>query len=109
MNEGYAYQIPQADLVAVPEIRVGDRVYAVNNRMSAFTAISQGLAMRGEQESELDVILRIALGPAALDEIKAQDLPFPAMRRLVVLAMAAVQDISEAEAERRFQDGTARG
>jgi len=97
------YGIDNAALAEKPEIRLGDRIYKVDNRMSIFANITRELRERGEDESELSVILRNALGQAAYDEIAAQDLPFPIMRRLVVLAMAAVQGIGEDEAERRFQ------
>jgi|GEM_PF-1625975 len=100
---GKLYTVDSAMLAARPEIRLGDRVFAVDNRMSVFLQITKELQERGTEESELDIILRNALGAAAYEEIAAQDLPFPVMRRLVVLAMAAVQDIEEDEAERRFQ------
>ena len=104
---GRLYTVDGALLEARPEIRLGDRVFAVDNRMSVFLQITKELQARGEDESELDIILRNALGAEAYTEIVARDLPFPVMRRLVVLAMAAVQDIEEEEAERRFQRETA--
>jgi len=97
------YGIDNAQLAERPEIRLGDKIYPVDNRMSVFVNITKELRERGEDESELTVILRNALGEKACAEIAAQDLPFPIMRRLVVLAMAAVQGIAEDEAERRFQ------
>ena len=100
---GRLYAVDGALLDARPEIRLGDRVYAVDNRMSVFLQITKDLEARAADESELDIILRHALGAEAYAEIVAQDLPFAVMRRLVVLAMAAVQDIEEDEAERRFQ------
>ena len=99
------YGIDSAALTEKPELRLGDKIYAVDNRMSVFVSITKELRERGADESELAIILRNALGAAAYEEIAARDLPFPIMRRLVVLAMAAVQGIGEDEAERRFQRG----
>jgi len=99
------YTVDPALVTERPEIRIGDKVYAVDNRMSVFLQMDTALRNRSEAESEIDVILRHALGETALEAIHALDIPFPAMRRLIVLVMAAVQDIAEDEAERRFQLG----
>ncbi len=111
---GKIYTLDNKLLTETPEIRVGDKIYPVDSRMKTFKKMDDALKKAGEsrksqdsQESEdqdeFDIIITHALGANALKEIKERDIPFPAMRKLVVLIMAAMQDIEEEEAERRFR------
>ena len=98
------YAMDERLLTEKPEIRIGDRVYAVDNRMRTFEAMNGALNEPGGNGREFEIVLRHALGEKAYEEISDMDLSFPAMHRVVVLIMAAMQDITEEQAESRFQN-----
>ena len=80
-------------LTDTPEIRIGDKIYPVDNRQKTVKKIMT-LSVSGESAEasmeKLDEALRLALGTKAFREIDEQDLPFPAQQKLFELIMAAV-------------------
>ena len=97
------YTISQEKLLRQPEIRVGDRIYAVDNRLSTFMRIS-ALIKEGKS-ADYEIILSEALGENALAELLEMDLPYPVMQELIVLATAAIQGIEPDEVRPRFRAG----
>ena len=97
------YEVEKVLLDAKPEVRVGDKVYLVDNRMSTFVKMNRELAEAKTELSEFDIILECGLGREAAGEIGTMDLSFAAMQRIVLLVMAAMQGVSEEEAMRRFR------
>jgi len=97
------YEVDRVLLDVKPEIRVGDRVFAVDDRMSTFIKMNRVLAEAETQVVEFDVVISHGLSDEALMEIKAMELSFAATHRVAMLVMAAMQGISEDEARRRFQ------
>lgn len=80
-------------LTDTPEIRIGDKIYPVDNRQKTVKKI-MALSVSGDSvEASLenvDEALNLALGPKAFREIDEQNLPFPAQQKLFELIMAAV-------------------
>ena len=105
------YKIDGEKLDRRPELRLGDRIYSVDNRLSTFRKISLMLSENeelGQRNDEFEVVVGQALGACAYDEILAMDLPFAAMQELVIIILAAIQDLTPEEARRRFR-GTGGG
>ena len=100
------YTLDSALLRDVPEIRVGERIYFVDNRMSTFLAMNKLIRERGET-CEFEIVVKAALGEDAFLEIAALDMPFAAAQQLVILILAAMQDITEEEAKARFRPARA--
>ena len=76
-----------------PEMRIGDKIYPVDNRQKTVKKI-MALSVSGDSvEASLenvDEALNLVLGPKAFREIDEQNLPFPAQQKLFELIMAAV-------------------
>lgn len=85
-----------------PEIRVGDRVFCIDNRLSVYRAINKALQDE-PQADELEVVLKNALGEGAFAEIIEMDLAFAAMQEMLFIVLAAIQDLPLEEAQKRFR------
>jgi len=98
------YKIAEDKLDFKPELRLGDRIYSIDNRLSVFRKISKLLsAAEGEEVDEFFVVLSNALGEGAYSEILDLDLPFSVMQEMVVIVLAAIQDLPLEEARHRFR------
>jgi hypothetical protein len=106
---GKLYTVNKELLTEKPEIRVGDKVYTVDDRMRTFEKMNAALAAEENQGNEFEIIIGFALGDGAAAEITGMDLSFAAIQKIVILIMAAMQDISEDAAEKRFRNGAERG
>ena len=98
------YTLDDKLLTEVPEIRVGDKVYPVDNRQKTVMAIQRAMEQTdAEPAAQMSAALRLALGEQAERELAARDLPYPAVQALFALVLAAVTG-EEAEAvQRRFR------
>ncbi len=94
------YTVDKALLTETPEIRIGDKIYKVDNRLSTVKKV--GEAVKGQPEDEMDITIRLCLGEAAHKEILEMDLPAPAMQEIVIIISAAVSGITVEEAKKRF-------
>jgi hypothetical protein len=103
------YQIDGDKLNKRPELRIDDRIYSIDNRFSVFRRISAGLKAAGgpadNELNEFEIVMGEALGEAAYDEILAMDLPYGVMQELIIIVLAAMQDLPVEEARRRFRFG----
>ena len=102
------YTLDDKLLTEVPEIRVGDKVYPVDNRQKTVQAIQRAIEdPQADPSAQMSAALRLALGEAAERELTARNLPYPAVQALFALVLAAVTG-EEAEAvERRFRKARA--
>lgn len=100
------YTIDGALLTERPEIRLGDKVYPVDDRKSTFDRVAKRSdgADRGDLQV-MDDVLKMTLGEDAAEEIAAMDLPFPAYMRLFETVMAVITGETPEDVARRFQDG----
>lgn len=103
------YTIDGALLTDRPEIRIGDKVYPVDDRKSTVEKVMQ---MSKEANSEnltaMDATLTLTLGADAAKEIAALDLPFPAYMRLFETVMAVITGETPEDVAQRFQDEKAK-
>ena len=98
------YLIEEARLNGRPELRIGDRIFTVNNRLSVFRKINNLLKSDTDTGlSELEIVIGCALGQDACDEIFEMDLPYAVMEEIVITILAAMQDLTVEEARRRFR------
>ena len=97
------YAVDKVLLTETPEIEMGDKIYKVDNRLSVFKGLGTQMKSKAKDETEYDVIIRVALGKKALAEITALDIPYPALESLTMNILAAMQGISVEEATHRFQ------
>jgi len=95
------YTIGSEALCERPEIRFGDKVYGVDNRLRTFEKIGDELK---DGRNAFRSVITNALGQDAYDEIIVQDPPMPALQKLIVAIMAAMQGITEEEAARSFRE-----
>ena len=98
------YTLDDKLLTEVPEVRVGDKVYPVDNRQKTVMAIQRAMEQTdAEPAAQMSAALRLALGEQAERELAARDLPYPAVQALFALVLAVVTG-EEAEAvQRRFR------
>lgn len=98
------YTLDDKLLTEVPEVRVGDKVYPVDNRQKTVMAIQRAMEQTdADPAAQMSAALRLALGEQAERELAERDLPYPAVQALFALVLAAVTG-EEAEAvQRRFR------
>ena len=104
------YTLDEKLLTEVPEIRVGDRVYPVDNRQKTVMAIQKTMTENGEDPAgQMSAALRLALGEQAERELAEKNLPYPAVQALFALVLAAVTGEEAEVVERRFRQARAEG
>ena len=75
----------------LPQIKIGSRVYEVDNRKSIYDQIQQLTNQEGLSETEREFkIYELALGTQAAQEIQAMDLPFDKAIYLSFCVMGAI-------------------
>ncbi len=110
---GKMYTLDGKLLTELPELRVGDKLYPVDNRTCTVKKMMQLTAKKAGEENEdylgsMEEALTLALGQKAVAEIGVDDLPFPAYQKLFELVLAAAtgedpEKIPEQDNASRFQ------
>ena len=106
------YTLDNKLLVETPEVRIGDKLYPVDNRTKTVKKI---LAAVSEKQTDpaggkdhmgavagMEEALVLAFGEKAVREIKPDELPFGAYLRLIELTVAAVTGEEPAAVAARF-------
>lgn len=83
-------------LIGGPEIRIGDKIYPVDDRKKTVDKI-----VKADNDDE---VIKLALGAKAQKEIDDMNMPYPAYAKLVKLVIAAVTGEEEEDIEARFQE-----
>ena len=96
------YTLDGSLLTETPEIRIGDRIYKVDNRMS--TVKKAAAALKDNPDNEYDITIKMALGEKAYEEIMELDLSISAAQELMAIITAAINGITVEEAKARFQN-----
>ena len=86
------YTLDHKLLTDTPEIRIGEKIYAVDNRTKTVKKIQAASKEINEDDpySGMDKVLELAMGAKAAKEIDEMDMPFPAYQQMFELVMAAV-------------------
>ncbi|MBR2048278.1 MAG: hypothetical protein IJ960_06735 [Oscillospiraceae bacterium] len=99
------YTLDHKLLTETPEIRIGEKIYAVDNRQKTVKKIQEAAKAIGNDDpySGIETVLELALGRKAAQEIDDLDMPYPAYQTMIELVMAAVTGEEPEEVGARFQ------
>ena len=97
---GKLYTLDGKLLTESPEIRIGEKIYPVDNRQKTVAKLQETIA---NQENPNDLmagvanVLALALGEKAAQEVEDMNMPYPAYQQLFELVIAAVtgEDLEE--------------
>lgn len=98
------YTIDGALLTEQPEIRIGDKVYPVDDRKSTVEKIMKRTASGGDNMQMMEDALQLALGKEAAKEVSAMDLHFAAYLRVFETVSAIISGETPEEVRTRFQE-----
>lgn len=101
------YTLPDELINSKPEIRIGDKIYKVDDRMKTVRKFSK-LSQKDGDDGDIEMI-KLALGEKAAKEIDAMDLPYPAYTELIMLISAAMTGEQPEDVRARFQEFTKGG
>jgi len=94
------YTVDGALLTETPELRIGDKIYKVDNRKSAVMKAND--LVKADQEHADEILIRIHLGETAAKEITKMDLPLPAIKAILINLRAAIEGITYEDAEKAY-------
>lgn len=100
---GKLYTLDQKLLIGTPEIRIGDKVFPVDDRQKTVKKLMKLTADESKASENIDETMRLAFGDKAFREIDAMNLPFSAYQRLMELSVAAMTGEEPEEVAARFQ------
>lgn len=101
---GKLYTLDGKLLVETPEIRIGDKCYAVDNRKKTLDRITKLMQQDGTDMERMDEAMEQALGKAAVRELNVAEMPWPAYEKLFELVMAAMTGEEPEAVADRFQE-----
>lgn len=102
---GKLYTLDGKLLAETPEIRIGEKIYPVDNRQKTVAKLQETIA---NQENPNDLmagvanVLALALGEKAAQEVENMNMPYPAYQQLFELVIAAVTGEDPEEVGARF-------
>lgn len=99
------YTLDHKLLTDTPEIRIGEKIYAVDNRTKTVKKIQAASKEINDDDpySGMEKVLELAMGAKAAQEIDELNMPFPAYQQMFELVMAAVTGEEPEEIANRFQ------
>lgn len=102
------YTLDHKLLTDTPEIRIGEKIYAVDNRQKTVKQIQEASKniSKDDPYRGIDLVLELALGAKAAKEIDELNMPHPAYQKMFELVMAAVTGEEPETIADRFQDGS---
>lgn len=102
------YTLDSKLLTGTPEIRVGDKVYPVDDRQKTVKKILD-ICDKNAEKKDLDMIdevFKLAFAPKDYKEIEAMNMPWAAYQQLFTLVISAVTGEDAEKTEARFpQEG----
>ena len=97
------YTIDGALLTETPEIRLGDKVYPVDDRQKTVEKIMGLEKSENDISSAIKETFSLAFGKSKAKEIDDMNLPYPAYQRLFETVIAAITGENPEEVSKRFQ------
>lgn len=99
------YTLDHKLLTDTPEIRIGEKIYAVDNRQKTVKKIQEAAKdiQKDDPYTGIDKVLELSLGAKAAKEIDEMDMPYPAYQKMFELVMAAVTGEDPETIAGRFQ------
>lgn len=100
------YTVDNKLLTECPEIRIGDKVYPIDDRQKTVEKV-QKIAASAKQENMMKMIrevLSLALGEAAAKEVDEANYPFAASMRIFETVIAAMTGETPEQVSARFQN-----
>lgn len=102
---GKMYTLDNKLLTETSEIRIGDKIYPVDDRVKTVKKIQEiSKNISDDPYSGISEALALALGPKAAQEIDDMNMPHKAYQRVFELVMAAVTGEDADVIADRFQD-----
>ena len=103
---GKLYTLDRKLLTDTPEIRIGEKIFPVDNRQKTVKKIQAAAQEidKTDPYSGIDQVLELALGPKAAKEIDEMNMPYPAYQNMFELVMAAVTGEDPEVIAGRFQN-----
>lgn len=99
------YTLDEKLLVGTPEIRIGEKIYSVDDRQKTVKKIMK-ICEEGEDAKNLDTVdevFKLAFAPKDYKEIEKLDLSFAAYQELFMLVISAVTGEEPKVISDRFQ------
>lgn len=102
---GRMYTMDHKLLTDTPEVRIGDKVFAVDDRQKTAKKIMKIIENRDKKEEFdlMDEVMAVALGEKNAKEVDEMNLPFKAQQIAYELVIAAVLGEEPDEVHARFQ------
>ena len=102
---GKLYTPDQKLLTNPPEIRIGEKIYPIDDRTKTVMAATKLDTANVENVSK---ILELALGQKAAKEVEEMNLPFAAYQQLLEIIIAAMTGEEPEAVAARFQEAEAK-
>lgn len=99
------YTLDHKLLTETPELRIGEKIFAVDNRQKTVKKIQAVKIDKDDPYTGMEEVMALALGQKAQQEIDEMNLPFPAYQELFALLMDAVLGSEPGTNASRFQAG----
>lgn len=102
---GKMYTLDNKLLTETPEIRIGDKVYPVDDRVNTVKKIQEiSKNISDDLYGSISEVLNLALGPKAATEIEDMNMPYAAYQKMFELVMAAITGEDADVIADRFQN-----
>lgn len=101
------YTFDNSLLCGSPEVRIGDKVYPIDDRTSTVKKVMKIFRDKGDDNIDTsEEALRLAFGKN-YGEISAMDMPFSAYQKLVEIVVSAMSGEEPDKTEQSFPDKSA--
>lgn len=101
---GKLYTLDSKLLVGSPEIRIGEKVYPIDDRQKTVKKLMKMTADTKTAADNIDEVIKMAFGAKAAKEIDEMNMPFAAYQQLFELVVAAMTGEDPEEVSTRFQE-----
>lgn len=99
------YTLDEKLLTGTPEIRIGDKVYPVDDRQKTVKKILDICEKNAEAKDMgmVDEVFKLAFAPENFEKIEKMELSWAAYQKLFQIVISAVTGEDTEETEKRFQ------